>query len=126
MPDSRTDLKTDVNAGAFAVAWSEEDRDRQVAQWGVHKPYVLFAIHPNMGSHVGMQFPVPGNRRWNEMVIYPQIQENLILTIRMSDSELNTAIRKRNHLHYESQLAAWNITVPLETRNDFWAHGELF
>ena len=44
MPDSRTDLKTDVNAGAFAVAWSEEDRDRQVAQWGVQKPYLLFAL----------------------------------------------------------------------------------
>ena len=126
MPDSRTDLKTDVNAGAFAVAWSEEDRDRQVAQWGVHKPYVLFARHPNMGNGWGLQFPVTGGKRWNEMVIYPQIQENLILTIRMTDSELNDEIMRQNHLHYENQLAAWGITVPQDTRNDFRAHSENF
>ena len=57
-----------------------------------------------MGNGWGLQFPVTGGKRWNEMVIYPQIQENLILTIRMTDSELNDEIMRQNHLHYENQL----------------------
>ncbi|KIY73888.1 hypothetical protein CYLTODRAFT_406291 [Cylindrobasidium torrendii FP15055 ss-10] len=100
----------------FATAWSEEDRDRQVAQWGVKKPYVLFARHPNMGGN----FPIPNPQRFNELVIYPQIQENLIVVRRMSDNELGSA----GNVFYPGKIRDWNITIPQRTRDDFAAHRE--
>ncbi|KAG7097706.1 hypothetical protein E1B28_005030 [Marasmius oreades] len=108
VPDSRNDLKQN-RASDFALGWSEEDRNRQVAQWGVKKPYVLFSRHPNMGG----TFPVAG--RFNELVIYPQVQENLILTVRISDNELRSA----TNVYYQGKIREWNITIPQETRNDF-------
>ncbi|KAJ8501495.1 hypothetical protein ONZ45_g12140 [Pleurotus djamor] len=118
-------LQTDVtNWDASRIAWSQENRDNIAARWGVYKPYVLFARHPNMNE---ASFPVKSNGRWNEMVIYPQIQESLIVTERMTDSQLSEAIQNPgHHLHYESKIAAWNITTPIETWRDFYFHRENF
>ncbi|KAK7442512.1 hypothetical protein VKT23_016110 [Stygiomarasmius scandens] len=110
--------KTNVSGKPFDIAWSQEDRDRKVASWGVQKPYILFSRHMNMGAG----FPVSG--RWNEMVIYGQIQEALLITVRMADQHLNADIKAGNHIRYEQMLSAWNITVPTETWNDFRKHGE--
>ncbi|EIN11148.1 hypothetical protein PUNSTDRAFT_124641 [Punctularia strigosozonata HHB-11173 SS5] len=125
MPDW-VDRWTNVQSNEFVLGWSQEDRDRLIAGWGVQKPYVLFARHPNMGAG----FPVPNGQRFNEMVIYPQVQENLIVIQRMSDQELAQAVRfpsqRYPHLHYEQQFRAWNITVPQEARDDFARHGERF
>ncbi|THU80938.1 hypothetical protein K435DRAFT_972556 [Dendrothele bispora CBS 962.96] len=116
-------LQTNVQRwDEFKIAWSQEDRDRKVAQWGVKKPYILFARHPNMGG----SFPIKNNLRWNEMVVYGQIQESLIFIERLSDQQLNTEINAGNYLHYERMFSAWNITVPQEARNDFRAHRENF
>ncbi|KAJ7511419.1 acid phosphatase-domain-containing protein [Mycena galericulata] len=124
VPD-RQNLKTgNQNTSLFDVSWSIENRDLQVAQWGVKKPYVLFARHPNMGHHAGMTFPIPQPQRFNEMVVYPQIQEALILTVRMSDSQVNHAIQSRQHIDYLRKIKAWHITVPPDTRQDFRAHCE--
>ncbi|KAJ8094233.1 hypothetical protein PM082_006771 [Marasmius tenuissimus] len=110
VPNSRSDLQQD-RLTEFRLGWSEEDRNRQVAEWGVKKPYVLFSRHPNMG----IGFPLLWPRRFTELVIYPQVQENLILTVRMSDSELKAA----SNVEYEQKIKDWNITIPQETRNDF-------
>jgi len=99
---------------------NQADRDWKIEKWGVKKPYVLFARHMNMGGN----FPVPNGARWNEMVIYPQIQEALLITIRMEDQHLESDIRSGNHLRYEQLLNEWNITVPNETWEDFRQHGE--
>ena len=77
-----------------------------------------------MGTDQGLKFPVPYNQRWNELAIYPQVQEALIVVNRISDSELNQVISSGYHVHYEQLLHAWNITVPQETRQDFQAHNE--
>ncbi|KAJ3552994.1 hypothetical protein NM688_g3857 [Phlebia brevispora] len=123
MPDW-IDRWTNVNSGnAFQIAWSQEDRDAMIAAWGVQKPYILFARHPNMGG----DFPVPNGKRWNEMVIYPQVQDSLIVINRMSDQELDQATKNPSrHLHYEQQISPWHITVPEEAREDFRKHGEQF
>jgi magnesium-dependent phosphatase 1 len=61
------------------------------------------------------------------MVVYPQVQEALMLTIRMSDNELANAINTpSSHIHYGQKFSAWNITVPPATRQDFAAHRERF
>jgi hypothetical protein len=54
------------------------------------------------------------------MVVYPQIQEALILTIRMTDNEVASA----THLHYELNARNWGIHVPADTHRDSSAHGE--
>ena len=115
---------SNVNSGnAFGIAWRQEDRDRLIRSWGVQRPFTLFARHPNMGGN----FPVPGGKRWNEMVIYPQAQENLIVIQRMTDQQLNEAIKDpAMHLHYEKQIQPWHITVPEEAWVDFKNHSENF
>jgi len=111
-PACRGDMMQDTSSDSpFKLGWSEEDRNRQVAQWGVKKPYVLFSRHPSMGG----DFPIPWGQRFNELVIYPQVQENLILTIRLSDRELSSV----SNVYYERKVRDWNITIPDETRNDF-------
>lgn len=115
VPESRADIMQN-KLSDFKLGWSEEDRNRQVAQWGVEKPYVLFSRHRNMGAG----FPIPSPQRFNELVIYPQVQENLILTIRLSDSELNSA----SNVYYEGKVRDWNITIAHETRTDFSKFGE--
>ncbi|KAF8840344.1 hypothetical protein BDN67DRAFT_981104 [Paxillus ammoniavirescens] len=116
VPD-QGNLQTDVQKwDAFRIAWSQEDRDRTVANWGVQKPYVLFARHPNMGAG----FPVRSGR-WNEMVVYGQTQEALFLTVPLSDQEVNSAAQGPR---FEQMISSWNIVVPAETKADFRAHGE--
>ncbi|TFK22409.1 hypothetical protein FA15DRAFT_748753 [Coprinopsis marcescibilis] len=122
VPD-QNDMKTNVSSpNKFQVAWSQEDRDRKVASWGVKKPYILFSRHPNMGRG----FPVPNNWRFNEMVVYGQVQEALMLTVRLSDQELNHHVQNGPHLHYEQKFSEWNITVPNEARADFRRWNENF
>ncbi|KAJ8520220.1 hypothetical protein ONZ45_g2928 [Pleurotus djamor] len=122
-----TTLKTDEKGKAFDVAWSQEDRDRLVASWGVHKPYVLFSRHPNMDNWKQPNmtpFPVPDLKRWNEMVVYPQIQEAQLLAVRMSQSELEHDMKNGVHLHYEKKLKEWNIKTPHETLTELGKYGE--
>ncbi|KAF5384515.1 hypothetical protein D9757_006404 [Collybiopsis confluens] len=111
-PNSRGDIQQN-RSSEFKLGWSEEDRNRQVAQWGVKKPYVLFSRHPEMaGSNI--------RGRFTELVIYPQVQENLLLMFRMSDNELNTA----RNINYAGRIREWNITIPQQTRDDFRNFGE--
>jgi len=109
-----------VRDSPVRIAQNQANRDSKIASWGVQKPYILFSRHMNMGRG----FPVPNNARWNEMVIYGQVQEALLVTVRMSDQQLDHDIRSDNHLRYEQKLNEWNITVPQETWNDFTQHGE--
>ncbi|KAJ8514905.1 hypothetical protein ONZ45_g7603 [Pleurotus djamor] len=129
VPDD-INIQTNVKSTPFHVGWSQEDRDRLVASWGVQKPYVLFARHPNMDNwkqpYAPSTFPVPKPKRWNEMAIYPQIQEAQLLVIRMTDYEVATEIRNGNHLHYEKKRGAWNITMTPETLGDIYKHGEQY
>jgi magnesium-dependent phosphatase 1 len=111
------------------AAWRQEDTDLEIAGWGVHKPYVLFSRHINLKIIGEWSFPVPGLRRWNEMVIYPQVQESLIVVQRMTDEELAAAIKDPNaHIHYEKHMKnrSWNITVPGEAKLDFLGNLEFF
>ncbi|KAG7097701.1 hypothetical protein E1B28_005026 [Marasmius oreades] len=124
VPDNRHDLKTDVDQDELTVAKSELTRDKQVIEWGVHRPYVLFSRHPNMGKRDGLQFPIPKPQRFNELVIYGQTQETLIVIKRMTDAQLNQAIRNKVNLQYENKIAEWNITMPEETKADFRTHHE--
>ncbi|KAK1227921.1 hypothetical protein PQX77_009060 [Marasmius sp. AFHP31] len=124
VPDHRHDLKTDVNRDELTVATSELKRDQQVAAWGVRRPYVLFSRHPNMGRRDGLQFPIPNPQRFNEMVIYGQTQENLIVINRMTDAQLDQAIKNKANLSYEHQIPEWNIKVPEQTKADFLRHRE--
>ncbi|KAJ8094245.1 hypothetical protein PM082_006784 [Marasmius tenuissimus] len=124
VPDHRHDLKTHVNEKEVTVATSELKRDKQVAAWGVHRPYVLFSRHPNMGKRDGLMFPIPTPQRFNELVIYGQTQQNLIVIKRMTDAQLSQAIKNKVNLRYEHRIPEWNIKVPEETKADFRKHHE--
>lgn len=95
------------------TAWSQEDRDQLVSRWGVDVPYILFSRH-----HWMKDMPIPQGTRWNEMAIYRQTQDALLLTIPLTPERLGERIQ-RNFMTYESQIKAWNITVPPDTWADF-------
>jgi magnesium-dependent phosphatase 1 len=106
-----------------------EDHHKEIAEkWGVHRPYILFARHLNLGEfYPHIEFPIPHPERFNEMLIYPQVQESLIVIQRMEPEEVEAAIKNEGaHLHYEQKIGPWNITVPDEAIRDFKAHGEIF
>jgi len=94
-----------------AIAWSQENRDAQVAKWGVHTPYILFSKHFVMNG-------MPVKSRWHEMVVYTQIQDALLLTIPLSDAELEDRMSGQQ-LDYVEQAKEWNIKFPQETLNEF-------
>ncbi|KIK95086.1 hypothetical protein PAXRUDRAFT_407748 [Paxillus rubicundulus Ve08.2h10] len=115
------DLQTDNKHWDKAkTAWSQEDRDRRVAHWGVKTPYILFSRH-----HWMEDMPIPKNTRWNEMVVYPQIQDAMFLTYPMTHHQNEEKIKKA-YVPFDQQIKTWNITVPDETWQDFKKHGEHF
>ncbi|KAJ8501497.1 hypothetical protein ONZ45_g11921 [Pleurotus djamor] len=127
VPETAT--QTNVNNKPNTVAWSQENRDRLIASWGVQKPYVLFSRHVNMNAfkqpNMKVRFPVPGRARWNEMVVYGQVQEAQLLTIRMEDDALSLDIGDpEKHVHYEKKIKEWGIQVPQAAWADFRKHKE--
>lgn len=82
-------------------------------EMGVDVPYILFSRH-----HWMKDMPIPQGTRWNEMAIYRQTQDALLLTIPLTPERLGERIQ-RNFMTYESQIKAWNITVPPDTWADF-------
>ncbi|KAF9269932.1 hypothetical protein L218DRAFT_992611 [Marasmius fiardii PR-910] len=122
VPEDNQAMTNNQNGQEFDIAWSQEDRDRKVESWGVQKPYILFSRHHDM------QGTVPVRGRFNEMVVYGQIQEGPILNVQMSNQQLAdaSAHREHHHLHHEQKFQEWNITVSKETWDDFCAHGEQF
>lgn len=105
---------------ATKTAWKQEDRDCLVARWGVKTPYILFSRHHWMDG-----MPIPEGTRWNEMAVYPQIQDALFLTYLLTTEQLEENINK-GFCRFDQQVKAWNITVPDETWKDFEDHGENF
>ncbi|KAH8107093.1 acid phosphatase-domain-containing protein [Cristinia sonorae] len=103
--------QTNVKTGNMAaIARDQEERDRQIEQWGVQTPYILFSRHFKMG---GMSLP-QDERRFNEMVVYTHIQDALLLTVPLLEPQLQQKLNKP-YLRYEKQIQAWNITLPSET-----------
>jgi magnesium-dependent phosphatase 1 len=115
----QNNLMTNVQTeSAFKIAWDQEDRDAKAAQWGAQTPYILFSRHFWM---TGM--PI-ARARWNEMVIYTQIQDAMMLTIPLSDQHVNALIPGGRLLPFEQMIGSWNIKVPSETWADFSKNGE--
>lgn len=66
--------------------------------------------------------PIPDMTRFNEMAIYPQLQDSLFFGVRMSLADEQQSMdgwdRGWLGLNYERSVASWNITAPGETYND--------
>ncbi|KAH8107097.1 acid phosphatase-domain-containing protein [Cristinia sonorae] len=102
---------TNVKSGNLAIiAKRQEERDQQIAKWGVQAPYILFSRHFRMG---GMTLPNK-EKRFNEMVVYTQVQDALLLTVKLSEAELEQRL-KEPYMRYEEKIGEWNITLPPET-----------
>ncbi|KAH8107094.1 acid phosphatase-domain-containing protein [Cristinia sonorae] len=119
-PENGAMMTDNKHKSAFEVAWSQENRDARAASWGVSTPYILFSRH-----HWMQGMPVPWGQRWNEMAVYTQVQNALLLTIPLSDQDVKRKAAMGGKLSpFEKQIRSWNITVPQETLNDSTAHGE--
>lgn len=110
-----TNVKTN---DASKIGWKQEDRDRQVAEWGVQAPYILFSRHFKMNG-----MPRIPKRRWNEMVIYSQTQDALLLAFPMTSAQLEEKINAKFR-PYAYQIQNWNIRIPPDTVADFQQNGD--
>ncbi|KAG2140522.1 uncharacterized protein EDB93DRAFT_1241866 [Suillus bovinus] len=105
----------------FKIAWDQENRDAKVAEWGVKMPYILFSHHFHMGG-----MPIAPTR-WNEMVVYTPVQDALMLTIPLTDQQVDEKIALGGQfVKFEEQISNWNIKVPDVTWADFKKYGENF
>jgi len=102
------------------IGWAQESRDRLVARWGVQSPYILFSRHFKMNG-----MPLKDGQRWNEMVIYSQVQDALMLTFPMTDEDVDKRI-KEGFEEYTKQIKPWKIHVPDDTKADFQKYKENF
>jgi magnesium-dependent phosphatase 1 len=110
-------LFVDRRKPAADTARTEQKRDNMVAELGVKRPYVLFSRHAGKAEHLkGKPFPEFPSR-FNEMVVYPQIQDALMLVVPIEKCTNTTA--EINNLRYQSVLEKWQIYVPRETIVEF-------
>ncbi len=128
------------------IAEVQLERDRQIASaFGVSKPYILFSKHHYMsnlrhhrggggggggvittaGAGAGVGGITPGTR-FNEMVVYPQVQDALFYGTPIPLARVAQAGATFADLRYHNQIRAWNIKANTETYGDFRAHGEPF
>ena len=115
-------MMTDVRGNKLKIAWGQENRDAKVAEWGVKMPYIMFSRHWHMD---GMY--IPAHSRWNEMVVYTHVQDALMLTIPLTDQQVEEKIALGGRfVKFEEQLSNWNIKVPDVTWADFRKHKENF
>ncbi|KAI0289735.1 acid phosphatase-domain-containing protein [Russula brevipes] len=98
---------------AFDSGRNQENRDRVIAErYGVDTPYVLFCRHhwePDLRKAHGL--------RYNEMVVYTQIQRALFGVTRLSDKKVNRIANDAPY-PFHCQINNWSITVPDETRRE--------
>ncbi|KAI1386602.1 acid phosphatase-domain-containing protein [Hypoxylon trugodes] len=101
--------QTDVDKPDQEIAQEQIDRDNKIERiFGIKKPYILFSKHVDMSG--------TGRRRFNEMVVYPQLQDALFYgqPVLLRDAPL----LNRPHLNYQEKIAEWNITTNDESRHE--------
>ncbi|KAK7000382.1 acid phosphatase-domain-containing protein [Favolaschia claudopus] len=108
-----------------AVAWAQEDRDQRIERlYGKLKPYILLSKHHTMTAF-GMGGITSGNR-FNEMVIYPQLQDALFYAGRAWRVEqFANASDRPERVSFASFVGNGSIDIPLETYSDLRQHGEV-
>ncbi|EIW81817.1 hypothetical protein CONPUDRAFT_72203 [Coniophora puteana RWD-64-598 SS2] len=106
---------------AFQIAWDQENRDVQAAKWYAPPPYILFSRHGRMGD---MPNNIPRGR-FNEMVVYTQLQDALILTIPLTNQQIaNKMYSSPKSAPFEHQFKNWRIRMSLEMFAEFKGQGE--
>ena len=88
------------------------------------KPYILLARHHWMREME--ETNLPRSERFNEMVVYPQVQDALFFgqPMRLSDIRGHIDQRRFSEFDYNQALNRWNIKRNQETVQDFQRHNE--
>ncbi|KAK7049088.1 acid phosphatase-domain-containing protein [Favolaschia claudopus] len=120
-------LKTDNEHGTQdEIARSQEARDQYFAgRFNIQKPYILFSRHhhmPEMGPGVR-----PG--RFNEMVVYPQLQDSLFYAecaVPAAEFQAQYMPHLRGRVvPFEGMVNQWRIRVVPETIQECKNYGEM-
>ncbi|KIJ46698.1 hypothetical protein M422DRAFT_249863 [Sphaerobolus stellatus SS14] len=111
------------------IAASQTNRDAHMKKSSnVEKPYILFSRHGYMSDMGKPQYQLNINpkKRFNEMVLYPQIQDHLLYGVDHSLAQARKTVRtgKLKKLQFEHNISQWKIKVPQSTKADCEKHGE--
>ncbi|KAK0727045.1 acid phosphatase-domain-containing protein [Lasiosphaeria miniovina] len=106
---------------------AQEKLDKKVMEkFNVSKPYLSFSKH---GKMAGMDWIKEGTR-FNEMIVYPQIQDAMFFgeAHKLSDVEglINSGDANWPHLKWHRNIKPWGIKLCAETKADFDKYGERY
>ncbi|KAK3379023.1 hypothetical protein B0T24DRAFT_694377 [Lasiosphaeria ovina] len=133
MPDNEP--KTDLE-----MAQSQYDRDNKIQElYGANKPYILMSKHvprKRFSNPIYEGTPL-GNikdKRFNEMAIFPQIQDALFYVVPLEDNAyglmLDNSKKKMpeawKHYHWDTDVIDdWNVKVSNDTIDECTRHKEV-
>ncbi|KAK7440993.1 hypothetical protein VKT23_016773 [Stygiomarasmius scandens] len=122
-------LTNNMHATDDQIGKSQLDRDAHIQKaFHVKKPYILFSRHNYMSDMGKPEYGLSINpkKRFNEMVIYPQIQDALMYGTPFSllNAKKQWKSGKLRKIQYEHKIKAWKILVPDGTKGDCEKHGE--
>ncbi|CAL1705822.1 unnamed protein product [Somion occarium] len=122
-------LTNNQHSKAEDIAKMQIKRDEYIHKHHhVEKPYILFSRHHYMHEMGKSKYNIVINskKRFNEMVIYPQVQDALMFgtTLSLPQARKMTRTGKLKKLQHEKKVSAWGIKVPSETKEDSTNHGE--
>ncbi|KAK3377076.1 acid phosphatase-domain-containing protein [Lasiosphaeria ovina] len=113
------------------LAQSQANRDAKIKElYGVDKPYVLISRHVSRrqfkeDKYKGTRLGALKGKRFNEMVIFPQVQDALFFVAPLSDNahakifDSNLPTGWDNYKWETTKFREWNIQFNDETKADF-------
>ncbi|THU78088.1 hypothetical protein K435DRAFT_769697 [Dendrothele bispora CBS 962.96] len=122
-------MTDNVHSSKQQIASKQLELDKHLQEaFDVKKPYILFSRHnymPPMGQQE-YQLSINPNKRFNEMVIYPQIQDALMYghVLTLTEARKIHMTGKLPKIQYEHHVKDWNIVVPPATKQDCERRGE--
>lgn len=126
VPEFGSVPQTTSDLGGQHIAEAQIARDRIIMEeFGVCKPYILFARHHWMDL-LGETWRVNHQGRFSEMVVPPQVQDALFYgePWRLSDAQPHIDGGHLEGYDFRHRLREWHIKRNTETEMDFWKHGE--
>lgn len=124
-------LTNNIHETDAAIAQTQVTRDQYILKtFKVGKPYILFSRHHYMQEMDEAAYGVTINseQRFNEMVVYPQIQDALMFGVELSlpQAKKVAGTGKLKTLHWEKEVNNWKIVVPQSTVDDCTKHNETY
>lgn len=127
-PDTKY-MTNNIGATDAAIAKSQVRRDQHMLrEFKVKKPYILLSKHRYMKEMSKPSYKISMNTqtRFNEMVVYPQVQDALMFGMDLTLQHARKLVKtgKLKKLNWEKKVKSWKILIPAVTAKNSKIKGE--